>query len=89
MRRDKVAVIGGVQTYTGKQPVKLKLLFCLMCGTGKFRTKKGLFISSSYDGSFSVFFYACASQFYDASFSYHKAYSNNFLILFINKFNLS
>jgi hypothetical protein len=42
--------------------------------------------SSSYDGSFSVFFFACASQFYDASFFYHKAYSNNFLILFINKF---
>jgi hypothetical protein len=34
--------------------------------------------SSSYDGSFSVFFYAYASQFYDASFFYHKAYSNNF-----------
>ena len=48
-----------------------------------------LVISFSYDGSFSVFFYACASQSYDASFSYHKAYSNNFKILFINKFILS
>ena len=36
-------------------------------------------------GSFSVFFYACASQFYDAFFFYHKAYSNIFLIVFINK----
>jgi len=32
----------------------------------------------SYDDSFSVFFYACASRSYDAFFSYHKAYSNNF-----------
>jgi hypothetical protein len=38
------------------------------------------------DGFFSVFFYACASQFYDASFFYRKAYSDNFLILIINKF---
>jgi hypothetical protein len=43
--------------------------------------------SSSYDDSFSVFFYACASQFYDASFSYHKAYSNIFLNrVYKNKF---
>ena len=26
-----------------------------------------------YDGSFLIFFYACASQFYDAFFFYHKA----------------
>ncbi len=29
--------------------------------------------SSSYDGFFLVSFYACASQFYDAFFFYHKA----------------
>jgi len=29
---------------------------------------------SSYDGSFLVFFYVYASQFYDAFFFYHKAY---------------
>ena len=38
---------------------------------------------SSYDDSFSVFFYACASQSYDAFFFYHKAYSNKFLKLFL------
>ena len=35
--------------------------------------------SSFYDGSFSIFFYACASQFYDAFFFYHKAYFVNVL----------
>jgi hypothetical protein len=34
----------------------------------------------SYDGSFLVFFYACASQFYDAFFFYHKAYFVNVFI---------
>jgi hypothetical protein len=29
--------------------------------------------SSSYGGFFSIFSYACASQFYDAFFFYHKA----------------
>jgi hypothetical protein len=43
--------------------------------------------SSFCDDSFSVFFYVCASQFYDASFSYHKAYSNNFKkLVYNNKF---
>ena len=35
---------------------------------------------SFYDGSFSIFFYACASQFYDAFFFYHKAYFVNVFI---------
>jgi hypothetical protein len=34
-------------------------------------------ISFFYDGSFLIFFYACASQFYDAFFFYHKAYFVN------------
>ncbi|MDB5253650.1 MAG: hypothetical protein JWP27_2819 [Flaviaesturariibacter sp.] len=29
---------------------------------------------ASYDDSFSIFSYACASQFYDAFFFYHTAY---------------
>ena len=37
-----------------------------------------------YDGSFLIFFYACASQFYDAFFFYHKAYFVN--VLFNNLF---
>jgi hypothetical protein len=40
--------------------------------------RKGTICFSSYDGFFSVFFYAYASQSYDAFFSYHKAYSNVF-----------
>jgi hypothetical protein len=36
--------------------------------------------SFSYDGSFLIFFYACASQFYDAFFFYHKAYFVNVFI---------
>jgi len=36
--------------------------------------------SFSYDGSFLIFSYACASQFYDASFFYHKAYFVNVFI---------
>lgn len=36
--------------------------------------------SFSYDGSFSIFSYACASQFYDAFFFYHKAYFVNVFI---------
>jgi hypothetical protein len=83
VRRDKVAEIGdGANLYGGKQPVKLKLLFRNASEQESFVLREDV-ISFSYDGSFSVFFYACASQFYDASFSYHKAYSNNFLILLI------
>ena len=37
------------------------------------RDKKCTSDSSSYDGFFSVFFYACALQFYDVFFFYHKA----------------
>jgi hypothetical protein len=48
---------------------------------GRNSLKKRIIYSSSYDDSFSVFFYAYASQFYDAFFSYHKAYSNIFLNL--------
>ena len=33
-----------------------------------------------YDGSFLIFSYACASQFYDAFFFYHKAYFVNVFI---------
>jgi hypothetical protein len=39
---------------------------------------------SSYDDSFSVFFYACASQSYDASSFYHKAYQKFFYLLKIS-----
>jgi hypothetical protein len=42
---------------------------------------ENLVISFSYDGSFLVSFYACASQFYDAFFFYHKAYFVNVLFL--------
>jgi hypothetical protein len=37
-----------------------------------------------YDGSYAVFFYACASLFYDAFFFYHTAYV---LIIFIDEYN--
>ena len=40
-----------------------------------------LIYSFSYDGSFSVFFYAYASPFYDAFFFYHKAYFRIFFKL--------
>ena len=78
-----------VQTYTGgKQPVKLKLLFCFMYEQESFVLRRDV-TSFSYDGFFSVFFYACASRSYDAFFSYHKAYSNNLKNLVYNKFSLS
>jgi len=35
---------------------------------------KRIIYSSSYDDSFSVFFYACALQFCDVFFFYHKAF---------------
>jgi len=40
---------------------------------GRYRRK--INDSSSYGGSFSIFSYACASQFYDAFFFYHKAFT--------------
>jgi len=71
----KVAAIGGVQTNTGgKTTSQTETPVPARGGNRCFLPRK--VISSSYDGSFSVFFYACASQFYDAFFSYHKAYSN-------------
>ena len=42
-----------------------------------------------YDGSFSIFSYACASQFYDAFFFYHKAYFVNVLLMIIFKLGYS
>jgi hypothetical protein len=41
--------------------------------------KKDFIYSSSYDGSFSVFFYAYASRSYDAYAFYHKAYFSAFI----------
>ncbi|MGZ8539582.1 MAG: hypothetical protein ACXWV6_02985, partial [Chitinophagaceae bacterium] len=87
---DKLAVFGwGANLYGRQTTSQLKLISPPKAGQGSFVLRKEInIISSSYDGSFSVFFYACASQSYDAFFSYHKAYSNNFLILFINMFSL-
>jgi hypothetical protein len=82
----KLQQISGVQTYTaGNQSTEFlpDSTIMIMKDPGETVFKKRIICFSSYDGSFSVFFYACASQFYDAFFSYHKAYSNIFLILFI------
>ena len=75
--------IGGGRTY-GNTTGKLKFRSPSMAT--EVRTGKEIIYFFSYDGSFSVFFYVYASQFYDASFFYHKAYSNIFLKMFINKF---
>lgn len=80
--RDKVAAeISGMQTCTAATS-QTEFLFPAPCGNRNC-LRNGIICSSSYDGSFSVFFYACASQSYDAFFSYHKAYSNIFLNLFV------
>ena len=50
---------------------------------GRNNAAPGVIYFFSCDGSFSVFFYACASRSYDAFFFYHKAYQNNFLNLVI------
>jgi hypothetical protein len=69
--------IGKVQTNTGgKTTSQTETPVPPLAGQVSFVLRK--VISFSYDGFFSVFFYACASQFYDAFSSYHKAYSNNF-----------
>jgi hypothetical protein len=44
------------------------------CHTFAGPLQEKLTYSSSYDGSFSIFFYAYASLFYDASSFYHKAF---------------
>ena len=80
MRWDKVAAIGwGANLYGRQNNQSTETPIPPKAGQGSFVLRKEInIISSSYDGSFSVFFYACASQSYDAFFSYHKAYSNNF-----------
>jgi hypothetical protein len=83
-----VQQIGGELTSTAKQPDELFEVGGLRFDVTKRQTsnKKPQTICSSFcDGFFLISFYACASQFYDAFFSYHTAYENVFLI--INKFS--
>ncbi len=76
MRWDKVAEWGEVQTCTTANNQSTETpVPSVKAGQDSFVLRKETnIISSSYDGFFSVFFYACASQSYDAFFSYHKAY---------------
>jgi hypothetical protein len=60
----------------GKQPGTAN-----KCSKGRNQPAPAFIYFFSCDGSFSVFFYACASRSYDAFFFYHKAYQNNFLNL--------
>jgi hypothetical protein len=53
-----------------KDPAKEKQACHTLAGP----LQEKLICSSSYDGSFSIFFYAYALQFYGASSFYHKAF---------------
>jgi hypothetical protein len=63
--------IGGVQNCTANKPFELKVS---LVEPGTLPPEKNTTCFSSYDDFFSVFFFFCASQFYDAFSFYHKAY---------------
>ena len=68
--KDMVVANWGVGAIVREQPVKLNTPDQI---SGVFNSVRVLIYSSFCDDFFLIFFYACASQFYDAFFFYHKA----------------
>jgi hypothetical protein len=69
-RTDKKQTKSSASQPAGRQEIRRK-----SAGIQGFagRYRRFFTCSSSYGGFFSIFSYACASQFYDAFFFYHKA----------------